>query len=108
MLHPLQGDAPEEEDDEDDVRVDGGHVDDLGILGDALDDAQVDEGPGGQQAAADPQVKVVRVLDVIRDVQGLAVPEVLGWTARLPKKNNFTFLHLSLFFQTILTTVHTV
>ena len=83
MLHALQGDAPKEEDDEHDVGVDGGHVDDLRILGDALDDAEVHEGPGRQQAAPDPKVKVIRVLDVVGDVQGLAVPKVLRGATRL-------------------------
>ena len=85
VLHPLQGDSPEEEDDQHDVGVDGGDVDDLGVLRDSLDDAQVDEGPGGQQTSGDGEVEVVRVLDVVRDVQGRAVPEVLCRAARLKR-----------------------
>ncbi len=87
IFHAFQGDSPEEEYDQDHVGIDGGHVDDLGVLCDALDDAEVHEGPGGQQAQGDPEVEVVGVLQVVRDVQGLAVPKVLGRTARLKKLN---------------------
>ena len=78
VLHSLEADSTDEEDDENDVGENGGDVDDGGILSDALDHAEVDQDPGGDQAAGDRPVEVVRVLDVVGDVQGLAVPVVSG------------------------------
>ena len=43
--HSLEGDGAEEEDDEDDVGVDGRDVDDLRVLSDPLDYADVDQAP---------------------------------------------------------------
>ena len=83
VLHPFQSDAPEEEDDQHHVRVDGRHVDDLGVLSDAFDDAQIDQDPRGQQTPGYDEVEVVRVLDVVRNVEGVAVPKVLSGAARL-------------------------
>ena len=45
VWHALEGDGAEEEDDEDDVGVDGRDVDDLRVLGDPLDYADVDQAP---------------------------------------------------------------
>ena len=57
VLHALERDAPEEEDDEDDVGEDRRDVDDLWVLRDALDHAEVDEHPGGDEAAGDGPVE---------------------------------------------------
>ena len=43
--HPFESDGAEEEDDEDDVGVDGRDVDDLRVLRDPLDYADVDQAP---------------------------------------------------------------
>ncbi len=83
--HSLERDCAEEVHDEHDVGVQGGDVDYLRILRDALDDADVDEDPGDEEAGGDDPVEVVGVLDVRRDVQRLAVPKVLRRGTRLGK-----------------------
>ena len=45
VAHPLESDGSEEEDDEDNVRIDGRHVDDLRVLRDPLYYAHVHEDP---------------------------------------------------------------
>ena len=85
IRHALEGDSPEEEDDQDDVWVNGSDVDDLGILRDALDHAQVDQGPGHEQTQPYDPVEVVRVLDIVWDVQSIAVPKILRWATDLKR-----------------------
>ena len=53
VAHPLESDGAEEEDDEDDVRVDGRHVDDLRVLRDPLHYAHVHEDPEKTVAVGD-------------------------------------------------------
>ena len=45
----LESDPSEEEDGEDQVREEGGEVDDLAGAGDALHEDEIDEDPGGDQ-----------------------------------------------------------
>lgn len=76
--HPIGGslqcDAPKEEDDEDDIRKDGGHVDNLPRRRYALDHADVDEEPGDDQRYGHVIVEVLRQVDALRALQGGAIP----------------------------------
>ena len=83
ILHSRKSDGPEKENDQDDVRVDSGHVDHDGVFGDALNDAQVHQDPGGEQTRRDGEVEVFRGLDGVGDVQRFAIPKILRGTAHL-------------------------
>uniref|UniRef100_A0A182JDG8 Uncharacterized protein n=1 Tax=Anopheles atroparvus TaxID=41427 RepID=A0A182JDG8_ANOAO len=67
-------DAAEEEDDEHHVREDGGDIDDLAGLGDALDHAEVHQRPGGNERHRDGVVDPFRLVHARRNLQRLAVP----------------------------------
>lgn len=50
---------------------------------DALEHPQAHDGPGGQQTAHDVRVERSRLVDGVRDVQRLTVPEIRGRGALL-------------------------
>ena len=72
IFHALKCDASEEKDNQDDVRKDAGHVNDAGVLSDALDHAEEDEGPGGHEAAGDGKVEVVSINCGVEKLDGFS------------------------------------
>ena len=83
ILHALESDGPEEEDDEHDVGIDGSHVDHFRILRDALDDAQIHQYPRNDETTSDDEVEASRVVDLSGNVESLAVPKIFGGAAGL-------------------------
>ena len=86
IFHARKSNCSEEEDNKDDVGIDGGDPDDFGILRYSLNHAGVNEYPRCKESKSNFVIEAVQGFNIGRNVERLAIPEILRWTAGLVGK----------------------